>query len=290
MMDTKTIDLIQRELDGELSPSERSTLASIIAANPEAADLRRSLRAVSRSLQSLHPRTAPPALKPSIMRRLEARQRAPRPRSPILAGAVGFIQSLDPRRAFVGGLVTGLAVALIAMVVVVPAALQERDLSGAMLLTGSSPVVAPTARVPVADAGVRGMLTMESTGQYRIATVDLIADETVGSAIVSYPDDMVRLAAVRPHDAGSAPLAAGDGRVELGRQGRTRVELFFTVLDAPTAPLRLTLTTVGGTEHTTETRLKIVFSSVQLFYTIFGRPSTICYSLTHPSPMPNASL
>jgi len=253
-MNTKQLtDLIQREIDGVLSPQEESRLQELVARDAGAAELRRNLLAVSRTLSTLDRKEVPPSLKPSLMRTLEARGGVPQRRGASLSESAGsFFRSLSPRGAFAGGLVTGLAMALIAFVAVVPFPLQETDLVGTMHLTESIPVMAPIARVPVTADGLAGSLTLESSGKFQMATLVLSSGDAEHSAILSYPADEVRLAAVRPEGAGSVPVTAGGGRIELEHQSQTTLELLFDVRDDASAPLRLIVRTADGAEHETE--------------------------------------
>jgi hypothetical protein len=159
---------------------------------------------------------------------------------------------LSPRGAFAGGLVAGLAVALITVFVLFPPSILDADIAGTALLTESVPVVAPTARVPVAAGEVSGSLTMEASGRFQIATVVLSSGATEHPIVLTYSADQVRLAAVRPEDETSVPVAAGNGTVEIRHRGNTRLQLFFTVLESRPAPLQLSVRDADGTEHSTE--------------------------------------
>ena len=90
---------------------------------------------------------------------------------------------------------------------------------------------------------------MESAGQFQMATLILAATGGEHSAVLTYPVEQVQLAAVRPENAGSVPMSAGDGRVELQLQGQTRLELFFTVSQGVSTPLRLSVRSPQGVEH-----------------------------------------
>ncbi|KPK65383.1 MAG: hypothetical protein AMS21_04820 [Gemmatimonas sp. SG8_38_2] len=253
-MNTKQLtDLIQQELDGVLSPQEELRLREMVAKDAAAAELRRNLVAVSRTLATVDRKEVPPSLKPSIMRALEARASVPQQRGASLSVPIAsFFRSLSPRGAFAGGLVAGLVLALIAFVALVPFPLEETDLVGTMRLTESVPVMTPIARVPVMAEGLAGSLTLESSGKFQMATVVLSTGDAEHSAILSYPADEVRLAAVRPEGAGSVPVTAGGGRIELEHQSQTTLELFFDVRQDASAPLRLIVRTADGVEHETE--------------------------------------
>jgi anti-sigma factor RsiW len=253
MKEKNVNDLIQREIDGVLSPGEESLLRELAAKDAGVAQLRRSLHGVSRILAGLERREPPPTLRPSAMRAVETRANAPQRRSVSVAEAVStFLHGISPRGAFAGGLVAGLLVALIGVIAIVPDTMQESELIGTALLTESVPVLAPTASVAVVANGVSGSLTMESSGEFQVATVVLASGESEHAAVLTYPADQVRLAAVRPDGPGSVPVNAGAGRIELQHQTRTRLELLFTVVHDASAPLRITVQTADGAKHQAE--------------------------------------
>jgi anti-sigma factor RsiW len=252
MIEKKLADLIQREIDGALAADERAELRELLRTNPRAAEFSAQLQGVSRVLTGLHSQDTPPTLKPSIMRAVEARG-VRRPERSIAEKTAAWFQAISPRGAFAGGLVAGLALALVAFTVLLPASLiRDADVAGTALLNESVPVVAPTASVPVAAGEVSGVLTMEASGRFQIATVVLSSGSAEHTAVLTYPADQVRLAAVRPDNEVSVPVAAGNGRVEIRQRGSTRLQLFFTVLETQPAPLHLSVRNADGTEHSAD--------------------------------------
>lgn len=253
MTEKKIAELIQREIDGALSPDEKSELQKLLASDARMAQLSAQLRGLSRTLEGITRQDTPATLKPSIMRAIEARVSvAKRHETSIIESVATFMRGLTPRGAFAGGLLAGVSLALVAFIALVPATIEETDLLGTALLTESIPVMVPTAVVPVTAGEVSGSLTMEASGRFHLATVILRTDDVEHTALVTYPADAVRLAAVRPDGEGSVPVSAGNGLVELHHQGSTRLELLFTVLEDHPAPLRLTLLGLNGTEHKAE--------------------------------------
>ena len=252
MTNKKLLDLIQRDVDGVLTPEEQSLLREELAQNSEGAAMHKGLQSLSRTLEAVEPRDVPQSLKPAIMRAVEARATAPKKRAAAISEPVwAFFRSLSPRGAFVGGLIVGLGVALIAVTVMMPLSFEETDLIGTALLAESIPLMTPAARVPVAADGVSGSLVMESSGKFQVATILLSSNSTTHSAIITYPATMVRLDAVRPADPASVPVTAGAGRIELQGRGTTRLELLFTVIEASPEPLRLTIRNADGVEQQT---------------------------------------
>lgn len=252
MTEKKIADLIQREIDGALTPGEHAELRALLRTNPRAAEFSTQLQGVARALTGMQLQNTPSTLKPSIMRAIEARG-VRRPEHSLADAVAAWFQTIGPRRAFAGGLVAGLALALVAFVALLPASIiRDADVAGTALLNESVPVVAPTASVPVAAGEVSGVLTMEASGRFQIATVVLSSGAAEHAAVLTYPADQVRLAAVRPDDAASVPVAAGSGTVEIRQRGSTRLQLFFTVLETRPAPLHLSVRNADGTEHSVE--------------------------------------
>ena len=76
MIDERTLDLINRDLDGATAPEEHESLAALRASRHEVDEAYQSLLALHQALRPPALQEPPPALKPAIMRAIAAHPRA----------------------------------------------------------------------------------------------------------------------------------------------------------------------------------------------------------------------
>jgi anti-sigma factor RsiW len=99
--DARTVDLIQRDLDGDLSATERAELARQLLAEPEARRLRDELARTDARLRAVPPAEPPVGLRPAILKALNL----PADREGTGDGAPGGWSGFRLAAALLGGLV-----------------------------------------------------------------------------------------------------------------------------------------------------------------------------------------
>lgn len=70
-LDSRAVELVQRDLDGNLSAAERAELARMLLADPEARRLRDELARTDALLRAVPPAEPPPGLRPAILEALK---------------------------------------------------------------------------------------------------------------------------------------------------------------------------------------------------------------------------
>jgi anti-sigma factor RsiW len=177
MIDPKTVELMNRVLDGAASEHERADLESRLAKSPETRAHYDELTRLVRWLDSV-PMVGPPSeLRPRVMAEVHALGAAPIPR-PAGEGFLAWIRrALAPpalRYASTFGL--GVAAGAVILLVVQPRGngVQPGDVSGAMSTPAS---LAGSLAVAVPAAGVSGSIAVANEGPS--TTVRLVLDEGI---------------------------------------------------------------------------------------------------------------
>ena len=107
MIDERHIELIQADLDGELSPEQRAELARVLLANPDARALRDELSRLFGTLSKLEDAAPPPGLASSV---LSAIRWPDQTRRSQISGGWNGRAALRYAAVFVGGVLTSAAI------------------------------------------------------------------------------------------------------------------------------------------------------------------------------------
>jgi len=214
-------ELIQRDVDGDLSPSERRALDSALRRNAAARRLHAELRSLSASLGSV--RQAEPPV--NLENRIRADIRSRIPAAPARRSLVESLRTLVHTPSFLrygtvfaGGLVTG---ALLFMFIVhpqPPATVPGDAATGTLIANGES--------IPVDVQGVKGTLTTIQTENGKEMTLRL-ACAAPTTTTLTYDPSRVKLENL--HDVQSAGGAVvNEGVVSVTGTGSQRCVLSFS--------------------------------------------------------------
>ncbi len=175
MIDERKVELINAELDGELSPGERAELAQVLLADPEARAFREELRSLSGELAKLENVIPPADFATSVLSALRSRRAA----NPAVPSARRWQSGPALRYAavFVGGLLASTLLLRLAMHDEARPAVSE--LVGTIGGQGGTERGAPIDRIDVALTQVRGTVNSYRIGTQLVVELDLTATEPV---------------------------------------------------------------------------------------------------------------
>jgi hypothetical protein len=172
MLDERTINLINAELDGELSDSERSELEAILRDSTEARTLRADLGRLGELMERLPAQEPPARLSGQILDSVQlsrVRSRVRRPFSP-----AGFLASLQPAQIGVG-FAAGLLLA-VGYFELSPADLGEGDsarMVGTMVASKQTGAETIANSLFFKESGISGTVTLRESGPFKILDFDL---------------------------------------------------------------------------------------------------------------------
>lgn len=227
MVEQAYLELIHKEIDGVITPAEKSRLANYLKANPEARKVHRELTGLARALDELPALDPPPGLKSGILGR-------------IAAGNNRTQRSGDAGRwrlayGFAAGLAAGLLLlALAGDFFQGETTLNIADLQGTLVIS-ESPGEGAIAAHPLEAPGVSGELRLRHTADTGILALDISAAAETAITL-RYDDDTLQLSGFIAREGGVAALDNHDGRIRFRHQGSNRYSLIFRKLSAADPP------------------------------------------------------
>jgi hypothetical protein len=215
-------ELIHRDVDGDLSPSERRELAGALRRNASARKLHAEIKALGTTLSSVRQVEPPANLGNRIRAEVRSRISTPAPRRTWAESFRALLETPSVLRygtVFTGGLVTG---ALLFMFVIhpQPSANLTGDVATGTLLTHSE-------TFPVDVNGAKGTLTAIPTETGKELTFRLTCGTSTTTKI-TYDPSRVKLENVREVQSAGGPVVVNEGVVEMTGTGPQRCTLAFT--------------------------------------------------------------
>ena len=220
-IDPNIVELINADIDGEISPADKDTLEAMMAESPEAQAMHAELSGLSSSLDDLPDLDAPPYLIHTIMAKI------PKP-------------ALQDRRGdFLRGLFAAPALRYAAMFVagsVLTLSLVSSDqISGRAFNDVTGLVGTISSEVPVGPGiqtmqidrtDVAGHITVRSSGPLLIVDFDLVSNGPI-DIVASYSDQSVWFNGFAQLESPGASISAESGRISMKINGKRRYSLYL---------------------------------------------------------------
>jgi hypothetical protein len=228
MINEKYLELIQAEVDGELSAPDRAELSRFMLANPDAHAVRDELKRLCNRLGEVSPAEPPPELRESIL--AAVRLPAPAVKSRMLRSFQPHAGALRYAAAFAGGLiVSGIAFQVASDR---NAGLDAADVAGTMVSQDAVSRSGPVDSVRVSLDQVSGTVSLFRSSSLRVVEFDLAARESVEVVVV--------------HDGQEARFSG------FGRSGDAAAQRYALVLDGAGvegAPIEIRFLAAGALIH-----------------------------------------
>jgi len=220
-IDPNIVELINADIDGEISPADKDTLEAVMAESPEAQAMHAELSGLSSSLDELPDLDAPPYLIHTIMAEV--------PKS----------ESQDRRGDFLRGLFAAPALRYAAMFaagsvltlsLVSSDQVSERaftDVTGLVGTISSEVPVGPGIQTLQIDrTDVAGHITLRSSGPLLIVDFDLVSNGPI-DIVASYSDQSVWFNGFAQLESPGASISAESGRISMKINGKRRYALYL---------------------------------------------------------------
>ena len=220
-IDPNIVELINADIDGEISPADKDTLEALMAESPEAQTMHAELSGLSSSLDELPDLDAPPYLIHTIMAEI------PKPAAQDRRG--NFLQGLfaAPALRYAAMFVAG---SVLTLSLVSSDQVSERafnDVTGLVGTISSEVPVGPgiqTLRIDRTD--VAGHITLRSSGPLLIVDFDLVSNGPI-DIVASYSDQSVWFNGFEQLESPGASIAAESGRITMKIDGKRRYALYL---------------------------------------------------------------
>jgi hypothetical protein len=215
-------ELINRDVDGDLSPSERRELTGALRRNASARKLHAEIKALGTALSSVRQVEPPANLGNRIRADVRSRISAPPHRRTWLESLRAFVQAPSVLRygtVFTGGLVAG-ALLFMFLVHPQPPSNVSGDVATGTLLTHSE-------TFPFDVNGAKGTLTAVSTETGKELTFRLTSGTSTTTKL-TYDPSRVKLENVREVQSAGGPVLVNAGVVEMTGTGSQKCTLAFS--------------------------------------------------------------
>jgi len=248
MTEEQLRELINRDVDGDLSPSERRGLMQVLRRNASARRLHAEFSALGTALSSVRQVEPPANLGSRIRADIRSRIGSPHPRrtwSETLASLMQAPTVLRYGTVFAGGLVTG-AFLFLLLVHPQPAPNVSGDAATGTLLTHSE-------SIPVNVDGAKGTLSAIPTETGKELTFRLTCSASTTTRF-TYDPSRVKLENVREVQSAGGPVVVNEGVVELSGTGSQKCTLAFSGVRDSRVAVQIACT--GGGTFRTEIQVR----------------------------------
>jgi len=220
-IDPKFVELINADIDGEISPADKQTLEALMADSPEAQAMQAELSGLNSSLNELPDLDPPVYLKHTILASIpktEAQQR----RS-------NFLHSIFASPAFRYAAMFA-AGAILTLNLVSSDQLSDRAFSDVTGLVGTMSSDVPDGpgiqSTRIDRPEVAGRVTLRSSGPLLIIDFDLVSSGPV-DIVASYADQTVWFNGFAQLESPGASISAQSGIITMQIEGKRRYALFL---------------------------------------------------------------
>jgi hypothetical protein len=248
MIEPKLKELLNREIDGELSATEHTRLEKTLLRNAAARKYQKGLRALANSLASVEPVEPPKHLANRIRAAVHANDVALAPAKS--SWRVALLELLHPRSisryVYVGA--GSLVLCLILFLVISnengPATVGDADLVGTLVLEGHVPGFADGERIDVNADVIKGNIETQFRSGLCLLRMNLQSPEPF-TAVIQTDPSAVQVEAVRPSDNSGAQVTFRDGEINLGGPRNGGIVVLFGKKGMNLPPAHLKLLSAG---------------------------------------------
>jgi hypothetical protein len=247
MIDKNGIDLANRDIDGVTTPEEHARLLAMMDSNEDLRKLHQDLQRLSTTLSGVEGKEAPPGLKHSIMRELQAPQASP-VRIPLVervvnAGRIWW--SWQRGLIFAGGVVAGLLVFAIGASIFQSSSIRENDLAGTLSIRGSAGDFTDAASFGISEGASQGVITASYGRELCLLRVTFRAPG-VSQTELSYDAAAVQLSAIRPSSDIASRLEILPGKITVSGGPVSDLVAVFSTHSSAQAVVRVRVTGIDG--------------------------------------------
>ena len=239
MKDDKYIELVNKEISGEITPEESAELHRYLKDNPDARRLRHQLQKTSDLLSGVGDVEPPPHLKRHIMNSVDFSRYRAEEKRPVL-GFFGRVRRLGLRPRLAYAFASGVAVGLILFSIFLTGSWDRYspDLSGLYATIGVTKDASfqTIERLPLDLPEAEGRVDLVRSADLLIFEVSLRSTRPFEVRVLYDPAE-VRFNGLRPETGWRSLTEVGEGRVSASGSGEGRFHLSLTKVTESALPI-----------------------------------------------------
>ena len=225
-IEAKYVELMNADLDGEISDAERVDLAEYLEANPEAAAMQAELARLCGSLDEMGQMDPPPHLKYAI---LDSLQKTAKPKpGHVKSGGFGIRQLFAMpalRHAFTFGAGAFLTFALVSSDQISNQAFD--DVTGLVgTISDSAPAASGPNMIRLTSNEIAGIVSTHLAGNLNVVDFNLAAEGPV-EIVAEFSNHELWFKGFAQLESDDARILSDEGRVNMHIQGRNRYALYL---------------------------------------------------------------
>jgi hypothetical protein len=251
-VDSRFIELINADIDGEIDGNDKRELDAYLAANEEARTLHEDLSGVAKSLANL-PELEPP---PHLRHQLSALAPSRSEPQPAAKPAPGFFSRLieNPVLGYVGTFAAGVALTMALMQSGEISSGAFDDVTGLVgTVADSEFAVANHGKLNVDADEVVGTVTLRSTGPILIVDFELSASEPV-EIVARFADESMWFNGFAQLQSTGTSIAAESGQVTVTMDGNRRYAVYLNNPGSRPATIDMRISAGGNVIYESELR------------------------------------
>lgn len=238
-----TIDLINADIDGEISASEKRELEAVLATSSEAKALHADLSVLCQAMDSAEAVVPPTYLRHSILEMTGSM----RSRSRLATPARRFLSS--PALRFTGAFAAGVVLALGIFSISKMPATKFDDLTGLVgTISDRGAGSADKSLIYIGRSDISGSVAIHRSGQLLIVDLDLVSQVPV-DVVTEFPGKDVWFNGFAQLESSGTSVAAEPGRVTVRAEGKRRYAIYLHDADGKDTTVDLRFVAGGTVIH-----------------------------------------
>jgi len=247
-IEPKYVELINADLDGEISDAERIDLAEYLETSQEARSLREELAELCGSLDEMGQMDPPPHLKYAILDSLQKSRPTQTKSSSFGWRQLFAAPALHHAVTFAGG-------AFLTFALISSNQLSDQAFDDVTGLVGTISETAPAASgqslIRLTSSELAGVVSVHRAGNLNVVDFDLAADGAV-EIVAEFSDHDLWFKGFAQLENDNTRILADEGKVKMHTQGRNRYALYLQHKSEVDAPVSLKFYAAGNLIHEAE--------------------------------------
>jgi hypothetical protein len=242
-IDQKIIELVNAEIDSEISISEKRELEALLATNSEALLFHAEMSSLCKAMDSTESLEPPPDLKHAILQAMK-----PKPAKPSFADLLARVISVPALRfagAFAGGII--LTLSFVSSDKISRDAFD--DVTGLVGTMSDSSASRPAPRgFSISRPDITGTVAVRKSGRLLVVDFDLVSHGPV-DIVAGFKDKNIWFNGFAQLESDGASVAAERGRVTIHMEGKRRYALYLHDTGNKDATIDLSFIAAGNVIH-----------------------------------------
>jgi hypothetical protein len=248
MIEEKYIELMNKDIDGLLSPKENAALQEYLAKNQDAQAFHDDLHMLSKMLDQVVAVDPPSNLKKNILNSIRLKKHVERERRGLLQSLPSFLNMKVNYRyafSFSAGLIVGLLIYSLFTNLNKNTFLDNSELTGTIFLDGGSEKLRTADKVEVNLEEITGTIEIKYLKNLALAEINLTAQPEI-ELLIEFDENDVVFDGFRQLDPSASRIEIAENFLSLTNKGKNRYTVVFKKKPSIITPLNFKIFSNGA--------------------------------------------